>query len=161
MPDDDERRLDLVVPGLNVAQGRPLFCDVTIVSPISRNGRPRPGTSNTGGMLLVNAERENNDNYWEVPASGLGVLYCLGFEVFGRWGRQSAALLPLLARERARCLHPRLRLGSALGYQTRWSGIVAVALQKAVAAAVCRSEGADLATTLLEPCPPLADLPVA
>ena len=35
-----------------------------------------------------------------------------------------------------------------------------VALQKAVAAAVCRSEGADLATTLLEPCPPPADLPV-
>ena len=32
---------------------------VTIVSPVSRNGVPRPGTSNQGGALLKNAEKEN------------------------------------------------------------------------------------------------------
>ena len=47
----DMRRMDIVAPGLNVARGLPLFCDVTIVSPISRNGTARPGTSNRGGTL--------------------------------------------------------------------------------------------------------------
>eukprot|EP00973_Karenia_brevis_P014023 1905086-Karenia_brevis.AAC.1 len=52
----DLRRLDLVVPGLNVARGLPLFCDVTIISPLSRNGQPRGGTSNQGGRILADAE---------------------------------------------------------------------------------------------------------
>ena len=30
VPPEDSRRLDLVVPGLNVARGLPLFCDVTV-----------------------------------------------------------------------------------------------------------------------------------
>eukprot|EP00973_Karenia_brevis_P086811 12038831-Karenia_brevis.AAC.1 len=35
---DDMRRLDIVVSSLNVARGLPLFWDVTIVSPMTRNG---------------------------------------------------------------------------------------------------------------------------
>ena len=48
------------------AQGLPLFCDVTIVSRISRAGAARPGTSNRGGSLLERAEHDNNINYREV-----------------------------------------------------------------------------------------------
>ena len=33
VPPGDQQRLDLVVPGLNVNRGLPLFCDVTILSP--------------------------------------------------------------------------------------------------------------------------------
>ena len=33
-------RLDLVVPGLNVARGLPLICDVTILSPLTHGGQP-------------------------------------------------------------------------------------------------------------------------
>ena len=33
---DDSRRLDLIVPGLNVDRGRPLFCDATVLSPLAR-----------------------------------------------------------------------------------------------------------------------------
>ena len=58
-------------------------------------------------------------------------------------------------------MHPRLRRGTVLSYLTRWSGLVAVGLQKAVATAVLRDRGADLPTTLLEPMPPVADLPLA
>ena len=160
VPDGDQRRLDLIVPGLNVARGLPLFCDVTIVSPISRDGRPRPGTSNVGGQILRRAEADNNDTYRPVLNSGLGALFCLGFEVFGRWGRQSIELLPLLARERTRGVHPRLRRGTALGYLTRWSSLISVTLQKAVVAAATRAEGGDLATTLLEPLATVSELPV-
>ena len=67
-------------------------------------------------------------------------------------------MLPKLAREKARVVHPRLRKGAALAYQRRWAGLVSVALMRAVAAAALRSEGADLATTLLEPQPSFADL---
>ena len=92
--------------------------------------------------------------------TGLGALYCLGCEVYGRWGEPCIRLIPQLAREHARGLHPRVRRGAALGYQNRWWSLVSVALQKAVAAAVLRDHGEDLATTTLAPAPALADLPI-
>ena len=44
-------------------------------------------------------EADNNDTYRPVVDSGLGALYCLGHEVFGRWGPQAVKLLPELARD--------------------------------------------------------------
>ena len=85
---------------------------------------------------------------------------CLSHEVFGRMGNQAVKLLPLLAREKARGLHPRIRRGMALAYLSRWSSLLAVTLQKAVATCVLRDGGADLPTTLLEPVPAAADLPL-
>ena len=160
VPSDDLRRLHLLVPGINVARGLQLFCDVTVLSPISRNGAPRGGTSNRGGRLLEDASAANDNNYREVIDSGLGALYCLGCEVFGRWGLPCVDLVSKLAREHARGLHPRIWRGAALGFQTRWWSLLSVALQKAVAAAVLRPAGQDLPTTSLAPVPPLGDLPV-
>ena len=97
----DERNMDLVVPGLNVAWGQPLFCDVTVVSPLTRNGRARPATSNAGGALLRQAVRDNNSNYDTVLHSGVGALYCLGHQAYGRWCDQADDMLPFLARERS------------------------------------------------------------
>ena len=85
----DARRLDLVVPGLNVCRGLPLFVDVTVLSPISGLGQPHPGTSNAGERLLDAATAENNSTYHEVVSSGLGGLYCLGVEVYGRMSTQA------------------------------------------------------------------------
>ena len=107
----DQRRLDIVVSGLNVARGLPLFCDVTVLTPLTTSGAARPGTSNRGGALLERAYRENESTYPEVRRSGLGMLYCLGAEVFGRWGAQAIELVPALARERVRGVHPRIRRG--------------------------------------------------
>ena len=160
VPGDDDRRLDLVVPGLNVAGGRPLFCDVTVVSPISGNGVPHGGTSNRGGSSLESCERENNQTYHEVRTSGVGVLYCLGAEVYGRMSRQCVELLPELARERSRGVHPRLRRSIALGLQHRWSGILSVNLQRAVSHIIAADSGADLVRMVSEAAPPLADLVV-
>eukprot|EP00973_Karenia_brevis_P088308 12245162-Karenia_brevis.AAC.1 len=80
--------MDLVVPALNVARRLPLFCDATILSPLSRNGQPRGGTSNAGGRLFDDAEDDNNTTYREATQNGLGALYFLGAEVYGRWSRQ-------------------------------------------------------------------------
>ena len=148
------------MPGLNVDRGRPLFCDATVLSPLTRFGAPRGGTSNQGGRLLQNATTDNSNHYHEVTDTGLGALYYLGCEVYGRWSEQSITLVPALAREHARGLHPRIRRGAALGFQHRWWGILSIALQRAVAEAVLRETGQDLCTTALEPAPPVADLPV-
>ena len=40
----DQRRLDLAVPGLNVYEGLPLFCDATIISLLIGAGKARSGT---------------------------------------------------------------------------------------------------------------------
>ena len=108
--------------------------------------------------MLDAAATENNNIYREVVDSGLGVLYCLGAEVFGRMSSQAVELLPALARERSRGLHPRIRRSTAHALLHRWSRIVAVGLQRAVAHIVARDTGADLARTQLEPVVELADL---
>ena len=157
----DNRRLDLVIPGLNVARGLPLFCDVTVLSPITGLCEPRPGTSNAGGNLRASATSENNSTYNVVIHSGLGALYCLGAEVFGRWSAQAVKLIPELARECSRGLHPRLHRSTALGLQHRWSGILAIGSQRGVSHIVASDFGADLVRTQLEPCLDLADLATA
>ena len=158
VPSGDQRRMDLVVPGLNVARGRPLFCDVTVVTPITGAGLARSGTSNRGGSLLEECERDNDSTYAEVQSSGLGVLYCLGAEVYGRWSKQCIELLPELARERSRGLHPRLRKSTSLILQHRWAGVLGIGLQKAVAHIISAGPGADLVRVQLEPAVFLADL---
>eukprot|EP00959_Pyramimonas_sp_CCMP1952_P316999 6635160-Pyramimonas_sp.AAC.1 len=80
VPPADQRRLDLIASCLNVARGLPLSCDVTILSPLKRNGMPRPGANNRSGGLLEQAERENNETYREVTTTGLGSSHCLGCE---------------------------------------------------------------------------------
>ena len=115
-----------------------------MVSPVSRNGQPRSGTSNRGGRLLEIADEDNTATYQPVVSSGLGALFCLGCEVYGRWGEPCIKLVEALVREKSRLLHPRVRRGTALSLQHRWWGILSVTLQKAVARA-------DLCASLLEP----------
>ncbi len=100
--------------------------------------------------MLEYAEESNNDTYREVISSGLGSLQCLGCEVYGRWSSHSVRLVPALARERSRLLHPRIRRGVALGLEHRWWGILGVALQQAVAHAVLNPDSADLVRVQLE-----------
>ena len=60
-------------------------------------------------------------------------------------------LLPKLARESARGLHPRLRRSTALGLLHRWSGILSIGLQRGVAHIVAHDNGADLVRAGWEP----------
>ena len=152
LPHDSQRslvlldfwRLDFLVPGLNVARGLPLFVDVIVLSPLTGSGQPRPGTSNAGGRLLEEATTQNNVIYNEVITSGLGALYSLGAEVFGRWSQQAITLLPALARERTRGLHPCVRRSTAFALQHRWSALLSIGLQRGVAHIIAYDFGADL-----------------
>ena len=154
------RRLDLVVNGLGVERGLPLFCDVTCVSPVSARGFARPGTSTIDGALLRDAARDNDDTCSEALRTGLGKLLCLGCEVFGRWSGDAVRTVQAMAAEKARGLPAVVRRGAAQSHAARWWGLLTVATQQCVARAVLREAGADLATTLLEDPPGYADLPV-
>ena len=108
---------------------------------------------------MEQAELDNNATYNEVITSGLGGLLCLGCEVFVRWGPQCVQLVPVLALEKSRGLHPRIRRGVALSLQHRWWGILGIASQRAAANIVLNSNaGVDLFTSLLEPSVMVADL---
>ena len=158
----DNRRLDLVAPGLAVAGGgSPLFCDVTCVSPLTVGGAARSGTTLRDGGSLAAAHRENNRTYPEVGRSGLGRLCCLAVETFGLWGDDPLWLVPAMARERSRGLPERVRQGSQAALCRRWWGLLSIATQRSVARGVLRSAGGDLADAPLEPAPFMADLPVA
>ncbi len=104
------------------------------------------------------AQRSNDATYPEVVNSGLGALYCLGAEVFGRWSEQPIELVPALVRERTRGVHPRLRRGTAHLLQRRWWGILGIGLQRGVAHILLYGSGADLVRTQLELATFLADL---
>ena len=156
----NNRRLDLVVPGLNIYQGRSLFCDATCVTVITGRGAARPGCLTRDGGALRHVQRENNNTYPEVDRSGLGRLCCLSNEVFGRWGEDPIEIIPALAREKSRGLPRRIRRGVQLALQNRWWGIVGIAVQRAVVIAATRDVGEDLFDSLLEPTPNFADLPV-
>ena len=159
VPEGDQRRMDIVVAGLSVYRGLPLFCDATVLSSLIRSGCPRNGTSNVGGRLLEAAEEQKMETYPEVEASGLGKMLCLGCEVFGRWSNQVVDLSPRLAVARAHGLRVRVRWGVALGLLHRWSGLLSIALQRAVARAIIRDVGADLVGSLVHGTLEIGDLP--
>ena len=156
----DSRRLDLVVSGLSVERGLSLFCDVTCVSPITGNGTARSGATTRDGAIVTGAQADNDLNYEEVESSGLGRLFCLGCEVYGRWCSQALRLVPALVAARVKGLPPGVRGGIAAALRTRWWGLLATAVQRLVAQAVLRNAGADLVSGFFEIPPGIADLAV-
>ena len=160
VPPDDQRRLDLVVPGTGLHRGVPLLCDATCVTPITGTGLARPGCLTVDGGAVGAATSRCRADYAEVVASPAAHLLCLGVEVVGRWGQDALATVPALARERARGLPARVRRGTQLRLQLRWWGLLGLATQRAVAHAALRERDADLAEAALERVPGLADLPV-
>ena len=157
-----QRRLDLVVSNLSVARGLPLLCDVTCVAPVTGAGMARAGCLTVdGGAVEAAARHCHTVDYPEVARSNTGRLYCLGVEVFGRWAQEALALVRDLARERVAGLPARVRLGTHQRLLRRWWGLLGMATQRAVARAVLQGSGADLAETLVERPPGVADLPGA
>ena len=68
-------------------------------------------------------------------------LVVFGVEVGGRWSRESCIFVRLLARARARAEVPGLRASAARAWQRRWTAMLAVAAQRAVAASLLERAG--------------------
>ena len=135
---DDRRRLDVVVHGASHT-GAALCCDATLVSSLRRDGRARAGAADTDGVALRAARRRKERRYPELLEGGTATLVVLPFEVGGRWSKESHDFLRKLVKLRVRRAPRLLRKAAALGWRRRWTCLLSVATQRA------------LASTLLEP----------
>ncbi|CAE7765043.1 NSF [Symbiodinium sp. KB8] len=63
-------------------------------------------------------------------------LVVFAVETGGRWGPEPTAFLQLLAQARAASTHAAVRSALRAAYVSRWSGIIAVAAQRALASSL-------------------------
>ena len=149
-------------------------CQVGFFRQVARLGDARlePGEIRLVSLLfsIIFWQRPPSQRRWpEISRSGTGrwVKSLVGEDSdsderlrrdFNRRGRQASARSTHVLRTSGltRCQGRGIALTSVTG----WSGIIAVALRRAVATAVTHAEGSDLPTTLLEPSPAVADLPL-
>ena len=76
----------------------------------------------------------------ELLQAGCCGLAVLGFEVGGKWPEDSLDFLCKLANARTRQVPQFLRQSAARAFAHRWSGLMAVAAQKALAASLLHGE---------------------
>ena len=140
----DNRRIDLLVTGFPFHSGKPLFCDVTMRSPLKGNGQPHPKAARTGGAVLKRAERDKQTKYGDVEESPLAELLVLGCEVGGRWNETAVNLVRSLAKNKVQNVHPLLRKSAELAFCDRWWSMLGVATQDALAASLLATNGRNL-----------------
>ena len=89
---DDRRRLDFVAYGATQL-GEALCCDVTLVSPLTHDGRPQPSSTSRDGAALAIAERRKRAAYPELLRRGPQRLCVLACEIGGTRRSASSRLL--------------------------------------------------------------------
>ena len=148
VPVSDERRIEVVVNGLPLWHGSQLALDATIVSPLTRRGEAHPRADVQPSCAVAAAARRKRTQtytYPELDRARRCRLVVVGVEVGGRFGTEAVQFLRLLAGHRAASVPAHLRSAAVASWVARWSGLLAVAAQRAYAA------------TLLE-LPPAAEL---
>ena len=143
----DERQLDFRTSSID-ATGLLTCADATVVSAVDGAGNPHGRAARADGVALATAEDRKADKYPELAvANPYGVLTVLAMEVAGRWSDTSVTTLRTLVRSRVQRDPPLLRRAAALAWTRRWSGLLSIALQRA------------LAVSLLDVAPPASDHP--
>ena len=133
-PRRDGRNIEAAAFGLPLCHGLPLFVDITMASPLHADGTPLRGAASTDGVAIAAAESRKRERYPELAgASGGPALIVVACETGGRWSQDAVGLLAGLAQAKARCAPRLLRRSAELGWLQRWSSILAVAAQAALA----------------------------
>ena len=104
-PAADRRRLDFVVYGATPL-GEALCCDVTLVAPLTREGRPQPSAASRDGAAITVAERRKGRTCPELLRPGPQRLCVLACKVGGRWSSESLRLVTQLVRPEPSALLP-------------------------------------------------------
>ena len=105
LPQDrpDTRRLEVVADGLPLHHGAQLAIDTTMVSPLRRDGVPRPRSMMVDGASLATARRRKERRYPELSGQfGRARLVVLACEVGGRWSDETRDFLRHLAKAKVR-----------------------------------------------------------
>ena len=130
--------------GVGARRGVPLFCDVTVVCPLSRMGEARPQTARSDGHVVQAAQDRKHRHYADVDASNAGALIVLGCEVYGRWCTDALNLVKELAYLKARSSPAYLRASVRAAWFNRWWSLASVSTQAAIAEALLTGIGVDL-----------------
>ena len=137
VPVSDDRRIEVVANGLSLWHGAQQAVDATIVSPVTRAGDAQPGADvHPGRAVDAAARRKRHQTYPELVRARRCRLVVVGVEVGGRFGAEAANWLRLLAGQRASDVQAAMRAAARAAWVARWSGLLAVAAQRAVAAAL-------------------------
>ena len=105
LPQDrpDARHLEVVADDLPLHHGAQLAIDTTMVSPLRRDGVPRPRSMTVDGASLETARRRKERRYPELSSQfGRARLLVLACEVGGRWSDETRDFLRHLAKAKAR-----------------------------------------------------------
>ena len=137
VPVSDERRIEVVANGLPLWHGSQLALDATIVSPLTRRGEAHPRADVQPSCAVAAAARRKRTQtytYPELDRARRCRLVVVGVEVGGRFGTEAVQFLRLLAGHRAASVPAHLRSAAVASWVARWSGLLAVAAQRAYAA---------------------------
>ena len=110
--------------------------DATLVSPLRRNGRAIPGAHDHDGVALRRIAAVKRRTYREFGTARRCRLVVFGIKVGGRWSDEARDFVLQLAKAKARATPAILRQSATLAWVNRWSGILAVAAQRAFAASL-------------------------
>ena len=139
---DDGRRLEVLVNNLPLYNGAQLAVDTTLVCALRSNGDARPRADTVDGLALRDARRAKERVYPELCGSRARThLVVFALEVGGRWSSEAINFVRLLARARARSEPPLLRKSAEAAWQRRWTGLLAVAAQRAFAESLLEWHG--------------------
>ena len=128
----DNRRLEVVVDGLLLFNGRQLAVDTTLVSALKGSGEPRRGAADHDGVALREARRVKERTYPELVAPDARArLVVIALEVGGRWSESKDL------HSKPRLMQRRLEQACRL----RWYAIISCAAARAFAASLLGSRG--------------------
>ena len=153
VPLADSRRIKVLANGLPLWQGAQ-----AAVSPVGRYGAARAGADRVPGKAAADAARRKRQaTYPELLAARRYRLVVLAVEVGGRFGAEMADFLRRVAASKARTAPPWHRAAARQAAGHRWTGMLAVAAQRALALSLL-----ELPLDRADECdgvePPLADL---
>ena len=102
--------------------------------PLDQNGNPHPKCAVIAGAAFEIAEKRKDTAYWEAAqAEGKVQLETLACEIGGRWSENSIKWVGRLAKYKASSELPHLRRAAEFAWHSRWSSILSIAAQRALA----------------------------
>ena len=127
LPAADGRRIEVVANNLPIWQGAKIAVDTTIVSPLRRDGEPRPQADREPGLALRQAVDRKPRAYPELLCARRCKLVAFGVELGGRFSLSTLTFLRLFARQRAPCCAAAARQAMV----HRWTTLAALAALRA------------------------------
>ena len=130
----DERRMDLVVHGVSsLYLGRPMFCDVTVRSPVDSSGQPKYRSDIDQGAVLQRAKIQKDGDYPEVATSENVQWLVLGHELYGHTLKEAQVLVAKLAKHKARGTNFLARRTAHILWTVKFWDILACTLVRSIA----------------------------